>query len=310
MFRRLPFVLGILGCGVIGVAALWMVMDSGLAAVPKVAAWLGFFVAGAAALLLFIVGLMRNTREAKAEQPGAAATSGRPAFFALAADSSSARDVAELLRVPPETRDDAWVERFYGTVAAAALVPADPAQFTGPDGMPYAAFRLDESATSGAHLSLAVAAESLIERGHGAVLNPHADNTADWIFTCGDMLSLRLYGRIIPDPIVDNAAAELATEREVLAGSPSETLLPAPTRTVIGKFMQGTLGIAKPAVFLISDAAMQPPESLVFNVSGQKLAEGWAEHAALRYLHWFLPRHYRAISVPQDSTLARHFQPL
>ena len=124
------------------------------------------------------------------------------------------------------------------------------------------------------------------------------------------MLSLRLFGRIIPDPIVDNAAAELATEREVLAGSPSEALLPAATRAVIRKFMQEMLGITKPAVFLISDAAMQPPESLVFNVSGQKLAEGWAEHAALRYLHWFLPRHYRAISVPADSSLARHFQPL
>lgn len=309
MMRRLPIVLGMLGCGVIAVAALWMVMDSGLAAVPKVAAWLGFFVAGAAALLLFIVGLLRNTRQAEAAHQSAAA-GGRPGFLPMAPGRSLARDAAELLRIPPEARDRAWEPRFYGTVAAAALVPADPAQFTAADGMPYAAFRLDESGSTAAQLSLTIAAEALAARGFGAALNPRADNTADWVFTCGDILSLRLFGRIIPDPAVDNAAAELATEREVLAGSPSEALLPTPARIVIRNFMQERLGISKPAVFLISDAAMQPPESLVFNVSGQKLAEGWAEHAALRYLHWFLPRNYRAISVPADSPLAQHFQPL
>ena len=310
MLRRLPIILGMLGCGVIGLAALWAVMDSGLAAVPKVAAWLGFFVAGAAALLLFIVGLMRNTREAKAGRPNAGATASRTAFFPVAPDPSLARDAAELLRVPVDARDSGWELRFYGTIAAAALVPADPAEFTGPDGMPYAAFRLNESGTAAAQLSLTVAADTLTERGVGAVLNPRADGSTDWVFTCGDMLSLRLFGRIIPDPVIDNAAAELATDREVLAGSPSEALLPAPTRAVIRKFMQEMLGIPAPAVFLISDLAMQPPESLVFNISGQRLAEGWAEHAALRYMHWFLPRHYRAISVPADSSLARHFQPL
>jgi hypothetical protein len=309
MLRRLPIVLGIFGCGVIGIAALWMVMDSGLATVPKVAAWLGAFVAGAAALLLLILGLMRNGREGKAATPGTAAGM-RRASFPLEPDPTLAVDTAELLRVANDARDTAWHAQFYATVAGAALVPAEPAQFTGPDGMPYAAFQLDESGTAPAQLSLTVAAETLTERGLGAVLNPRPDGSTDWVFTCGDILSLRLFGRIIPDPAVENAAAELKTDREVLAGSPSEALLPTHTRAVIRKFMQEMLGIPKPAVFLISDAAMQPPESLVFNVSGQQLAEGWAEHAALRFLHWFLPRHYRAISVPADSTLARHFQPL
>jgi hypothetical protein len=101
MLRRLPIILGMLGCGVIGLAALWAVMDSGLAAVPKVAAWLGFFVAGAAALLLFIMGLMRNTREAKAAQQNVAAAAPRPSFLPMAPDPSLARDAAELLRIPP-----------------------------------------------------------------------------------------------------------------------------------------------------------------------------------------------------------------
>lgn len=305
MLRRLPIVLGILGCGVIGIAALWMVMDSGLSAVPKVAAWLGFFVGGAAALLLFILGLMRNTREAQPAKQSPAA-----AFVPIAPDASRARVTAELLRVPPDARDAAWHAQFYETVAGAALVPAEPAQFTGRDGMPYAAFRLDDSGTQPTQLSLTMAAETLTARGVGAVLNPRPDSSADWVFTCGDMLGLRLFGRIIADPAGDKAAAGLESEREVLAGSPSEALLPASMRAVIRRFMQEMLGLPRPAVFLISDAAMQPPESLVFNVSGQRLAEGWTEHAALRYLHWFLPRNYRAISVAADSSLAQHFQPL
>ena len=307
MPRRLAIIIGMLACGGVAILALGLVMDSKLTAVPKVMAWLGMFVAGAAGVVLFIIGLMRNTREAIAARQHEAAAAGS-SFFPMAPDPSLARDAAELLRIPVEARDADWEPRFYGTVAAAALLPADPAQFTGPDGMPYAAFRLDESGAKPAQLSLTVVAEPLTQRGLGAVLNPRADLTADWVFTCGDLLSLRMFGRIIPEP--GNSTHEVTAEREVLAGSPSEALLPYFTREALRKFMHETLGIAKPAVFLISDVAMEPPESLVFNTSGQPLADDWTEQAALRYLGWFLPRNYRAISVPADSSLARHFQPL
>jgi hypothetical protein len=309
MWRRVPIVLGMLACGAAAVFALGLVMESKLAAVPKVMAWLGLFVSGAACLLLVIIGLMRNTRDARSAGQQAAAAQ-RPAFFPMAPDPSVARDAAELLRVPAETRDDAWETRFYGTVAAAALEPADPPQFTGPDGMPYAAFRLAGDSTGARQLSFTTVAETLTERGLGAVLNPQPDKTADWVFTTGDMVSLRLFGRIIPAPREQQQPPDAALDREVLAGSPSEALLPSYARAAIRAFMQGTLGIANPAVFLISDVALQPPESLVFNISGHQLAEGWTEQSALRFLHWFLPQHYRTISVPADSALARHFQPL
>ena len=308
MLRRLPIVLGMFACAGVAVIALGLVMDSKLAAIPKVMAWLGFFVAGSAGVLLFIMGVMRNTREARAAQQQTAAAH-RRAFFPMAPDPSLARDAAELLRTPAAERDAEWQSRFYGTVVAAALLPADPPQFTGPDGMPYAAFRLDDTGET-AQLSLTTVAETLTDRGIGAVLNPQQDKSADWIFTAGDMVSLRLFGRIIPAPRFGQQPPDAAVEREVLAGSPSDALLPSYAREAIRTFMQGTLGIAKPAVFLISDVALQPPESLVFNVSGQQLADGWTEQSALRYLQWFLPQHYRAISVPADSSLARHFQPL
>ena len=308
MVRRLPIVLGMLGCAGVAVLALGLVMDSKLAAVPKLMAWLGFFVAGTAGVVLFIIGVMRNTREATAAREAATAAP-RANFFPMAPDPSLARDAAELLRTPAEERDAGWESRFYGTVAAAALMPADPPQFTGPDGMPYAAFRLDNSGGA-AQLSLTTAAETLTDGGFGAVLNPQADKSAEWVFTTGDLVSLRLFGRIIPAPSDSQQPPDAAVEREVLAGSPSDALLPSYAREAIRTFMQGTLGIARPAVFLISDVALQPPESLVFNISGQQLAEGWTEQSALRYLQWFLPQHYRAISEPADSSLARHFQPL
>ena len=289
--------------------ALAFVMDSKLAAVPKLMAWLGLFVAGAAGVVLFITGLMRNTRAALAAGRRAASAA-RPEFSPVAPDRSQAHAAAELLRVPADARDRSWHSRFYGTMANAALLPADPAEFTGPDGMPYSGFRLHESGATRAQLSLAVVAEALIARGCGAALNPRADQTVDWVFSCGDLLSLRMFGRIMTAPAPEKTRVEGATEREVLAGSPSEALLPPQARTAIRTFMQGTLGIAKPAVFLISDAAMEPPESLVFNASGEQLADGWSTETALRYLGWFLPRHYRAISVPVDSPLAQHFQPL
>lgn len=308
MSRRLLIVLGMLGCAGVAVLTLWMVMDSKLASVPKVMAWLGLFVGGAACVLLFIIGMMRHTRDSLAARHRAAAAASRAGSFPPAADHSLARTAAQLLRVPADARDTEWESRFYASVAAAAVVPADPAQFTGFDGMPYAAFRLDETGARPAQLSLALAANAMTERGLGAALNPRGHLTADWVFTCGDLFGLCMFGRIVPAPPTVNR--EVTAEREVLAGSPSQALLPSSMRGVIRNFMQETLGIAKPAVFLISDAAMQPPESLVFNISGQQLADGSSSEAALRDVAWFLPRHYRAISVPADSSLARHFQPL
>jgi hypothetical protein len=306
MKRRLAIVLGMLACAVVGVITLGFVMESGLAALPKGIAWLGLFVSGAACLLLFIIGLLRNTRDARATQQ-ARGSATDPASFPIAPDPSFARDAAELLRTPADARDLAWESRFYGTVAAAALRPGDPAQFTGPDGMPYAAFHLDDDNAAG-RFSLTTVAEELTARGIGAALNPRADGTADWLFTCGDLLSLRMFGRIIPEP--NSGRSEATADREVLVGSPSEALLPASARDVIRTFMRDQLGIAYPAVFLLSDAAIQPPDSLVFNVNGQQLREGWTPEGALRYLTWFLPRHYRIIGVPADSSLAQHFQPL
>jgi hypothetical protein len=248
---------------------------------------------------------MRNTRDAIVAQEQSA-TAAPAAFFPMAPDPSLARDAAQLLKIPPDGRPPDWERTFYGTVAAAALVPAQPPEFTGPDGLRYAAVLLDE--TGAAQLSLTTISATLVERGMGAALNPRADHSADWVFTCGDLLSLQIYGQIAAAPAVAKAVTE--TEHEVLAASPSEAFLPSTTRAALRRFMRETLGIASPCVFLIVDAAVEPPESLVFNISGQALAAGWTEEGALRYLHWFLPRHYRLITVPADSSLARHFQPL
>jgi hypothetical protein len=291
-------------CGGLAVASLWQALDAP-PGVPRLLAWLLFVLAATGAVVLFAIGLMRNTRDAIAarDEPVAEPPS---AFFPMAPDPSLARDAARLLATPVDERAADWERDFYGTAAAAALAPVDPAQFTGPDGFPYAAFRLDES--SGAQLSLTTVAETLIDRGMGVALNPRADQSADWVFSCGDLLSLRLYGQIAVAPAVAEAVTK--TEHEVLVASPSDALLPAATRAALRRFMRETLGIANPSVFLIVDAAVQPPESLVFNVAGQALAAGWTEEGAVRYLHWFLPRHYRTITVPADSSLARHFQPL
>ena len=291
-------------CGGLAVTSLWQTFDAPPGP-PRVVGWAIFVIAALGAVSLFIVGLRRNTRNAIAAQQ-ASAPAPLPSFFPMAPDPSLARDAAQLLAVPPEQRPPDWERTFYGTVAAAALLPGAPTEFTGPDGLPYAAFHLDQ--TGQAQLSLTTVAATLIERGMGVALNPRADHSADWVFTCGDLLSLRIYGQIAAAPASAKAVTE--TEHEVLVASPSDAFLPEATRAALRRFMQETLGIATPSVFLLVDAAVEPPESLVFNIAGQTLAEGWTEEAASRYLHWFLPRHYRTITVPPDSSLAQHFQPL
>ena len=304
MLRRLPLLLGMLLCGGVAVVSLWKLLDA-TAGPARVIGWAIFILAAIGAVALFVVGLLRNARDAIAAQ-GASTAAARPAFFPMAPDPSLARDAAQLLALSPDQRPADWERTFYGTIAAAALAPAQPAEFTGPDGLPYAAVTLDQ--TGNAQLSLTTMAPTLIDRGMGVALNPRPDRSADWVFTCGDLLSLRICGQIAAAPAVAKTVIE--TDHEVLVASPSDAFLPPATRAVLRRFMRETLGIPHPSVFLIVDAAVEPPESLVFNIAGQALAAGWTEEGALRYLHWFLPRHYRLITVPPDSSLARHYQPL
>ena len=167
-------------CGAVAVSALWVLMDSPADPLLRLLAWGGLLIGGAGTFGFLILGLVRNTQAARRASQQAA-TAAPTAFFPHAPDPSLAARAAELLRVPRDQRQEGWETEFFGTVAAAALVASEPAQFTGPDGMPYAAFRLDE--TGAAQLSLTTVAETLSERGFGAALNPRSDLSADWVFT-------------------------------------------------------------------------------------------------------------------------------
>ncbi|HEX8279768.1 MAG TPA: hypothetical protein VF551_00200, partial [Chthoniobacterales bacterium] len=167
---------GMLVCGTVTVSALWVLLDTPRDPLLGLAAWGGLIVGGAGTLGFLILGLIRNTQAARrgsqAAQPAAA-----PAFFPHAPDPSLAQRAGELLRVPAEQRPAEWEVEFYGTIAAAALLPGEPAQFTGPDGMPYASFRLDEAGAGSNQLALTTAAATLTERGYGAALNARADQS-------------------------------------------------------------------------------------------------------------------------------------
>ncbi len=316
MRQRVPILVATLFCGALTIAAFWQVLDAPRGRPAGPVAWSALIVFGLAFLFLFWSGIALNTRDAKRRAraanaaPTEAAREVAASFFPHAPDPGLGRDAADLLRVPAANRDAAWETNFYAAMAAAALVPADPPEFLGPDRMPYAGFRLsDNTSSTTPTISLASVAETLTERGCGAVLNPQPGGGSDWVFSCGDLLSLRLYGRLAAGPVPDEIPPA-AADREVLVASPSERLLPAATRALLRRFMQEQLGIAEPRMFMLVDATARPPESLAFNIFASRLAEGWTVPGAFRYVSWFLPRHYRIIGVPEDSSLAQHFQPL
>lgn len=320
MRQRVPILVAMLFCGALTIAALWQVLDAPRGRSAGPAAWSALIVCGLAFLFLFWSGIALNTRDAKRRAaaaanpaPTEAAREVAASFFPHAPDPGLGRDTAELLRVPAANRDAAWETNFHAAMAAAALVPAEPDEFVGPDGMPYAGFRLSDN-TAGvpgaaplAPLSLASVAPTLTARGCGAVLNPGPDNASDWVFTCGDLLSLQLFGRLSAGPPPADIPPA-AADREVLVASPAESVLPAFTRGALRRFMREQLGIVEPRMFMLVDVTARPPESFAFNVFPNRLAEGWTVPGALRYVSWFLPRHYRVISIPEESSLARHFQ--
>jgi hypothetical protein len=228
-------------------------------------------------------------------------------------DISKVPIVVELLAVPPPRRDNVWKKRFYEQVIDASFASAEPQVFQGPDGFHYFALLTPEPLKPFESFCICNLLDHLVGNGLGVAINPR-DQSVDWVFSCGDILTLQMFGTFyVDDPSLPKSVPflEIVKEREtVLTGQPSESYLPATARRNIRRFLADKVGVKEPGIYLMMRPRDNPPQQLVFSVFRSDFPSEDTFRSVLQGISWYLPRHYVVVSVEKNSHLASDFFPL
>lgn len=225
-------------------------------------------------------------------------------------DIAKTHDLAALLAVPREARDDGWNDRFFDAVWCGSIALAEPQTFLGPDGLPYLRLDIPRPDTGFDSQCLANLAVGCLEHGVGAALFAGPDDppeAAHYVFSPGLIDSLLRYDSPLGDPI-DVAEAALPPdedafsvardgashamtvrkEHQALVGTPSAEYLPPHLARALHDFLSRAWGIETPRVQLIVDTHMRPHRSLVVNCRRSDFAPDADVDTAVRQLLWFL----------------------
>ena len=218
--------------------------------------------------------------------------------------------ILAILAAPDEQRDAAWLAQFYAHIVDCSFTDDLPQVFFGPDHFPY--FGLTTPPADGPYEEFCIRAilEKLTEDGVGVAINREGLN-AQWVFSYGDLLTLRMFGRFeVPAPPPGWGQETHPQEDKVLISQQSESFIKGYARKVIGNYLKKMVGIPEPGVFLLSRPGVIPAQELVFSVFSENFASQEIYQGAMGALRWFLPRHYRLAGIAKDSQLTQYFQPL
>jgi hypothetical protein len=221
--------------------------------------------------------------------------------------------VTSLLKVPQANRGADWTASFFSAVVDASFACGSPQLFTGPDGFTYFALFSPEPYKPFDSFCLCNLAEQAVDGGFGVAINPR-QSSVDWVFSCGDLLTLQLLGSFEAG---DNrgrqelpAKETLASGEMVLFGQPSESFLPTAARRHIRHYLQERAGVKVPGVILMSRPNEDPPEQLVFSVFRRDFSTDDAFQSILRGISWYLPQHYAVVGFEAPSESLSEFDPL
>lgn len=233
-------------------------------------------------------------------------------------DLAKTEIIRSLCDIPKEQRDEDWKNKFCSAVAYAGFASGSPSVITGPDGFLY--FQLSTPASRGripepskefqSFVIQRMKDDFLLREGYGVVINANKGEP-DWVFSYGDILNYHLAKEFYT--VSDNwklpSLEVIEEDEEVLIGQPSESFLPRATRTVIGDFLK-SLDVNDGKLLLMSRQKPQGiSRELVFNLTPEKFAMKEQFENIMRCISWYLPRHYRYVSM-NESIMENNFEPI
>jgi hypothetical protein len=234
-------------------------------------------------------------------------------------DLAKTEALSRLFVVPRPQRDDAWRAAFYDAVVDASMATSATQLMEGPDGFPYFVLKLPEAGQPFTPFCVSHILEHCTDRGYGIVVEPQPAGP-QWVFTYGDLFSLRAYGTFAGDPADRDGAAgapERASTTEVvpketpvMVGAPSEAMLPKWSRGVLAGFITRNTPVKEPRVLVMVNASSPPGRHLVFNVHPEDFPKAETFRAILRAFGWFMPPGRSVVGLSRESDLTREFVPL
>jgi hypothetical protein len=224
-------------------------------------------------------------------------------------DITKTQVIAELFEIPADQRDDVWRQSFYEHVQTASFACGAPQTFAGPDGFPYFVLNIPEPNKPFESFCIRnMKDDFLLEKGFGVAINPRA-NSADWVFTYGDILNLHLNGQFFSQKVnaVLKNVETIEKDEKLLIGQPSESYLPTHTRQLLKSLLQSA-GVKKPKVMLVCRTIDgQVIKELAFNIFPENFASPEQLNYKLHQISWFLPRHYVVLAISKTSNLTSSF---
>jgi hypothetical protein len=225
-------------------------------------------------------------------------------------DLTKTQILGDLFEIPKDQRDGDWQNKFCANVADASFACGNPQVIQGPDGFHY--FQLNTPEPYKEFQCFVIQHmkdDFLLKAGYGIVINANKGQP-DWVFSHGDIVNYHLRKEFYTASDHWSLPKQeiIEEDEEVLVGQPSESLLPGDTRTVIRNFLQG-LGINDGKLLLLNRPKSGAPEELVFNLTPDKFGKQEKFESVMRSISWFLPRHYRYVSMPEAS-MKDSFEPV
>ncbi|MEO7112421.1 MAG: hypothetical protein ABI183_18390 [Polyangiaceae bacterium] len=229
-------------------------------------------------------------------------------------DLQKTNDVMALLATARETRDDAWRQAFLAAIVDASMASKSEQVVRGPDGFPYFVLVRPPVAESFTPFCVSHILGHCTSSGIGIVVEP-TERAADWVFSYGDLFSLRAYGTFAGDPVdreveTGPKTEVLEAERQIMIGSPSEEFLPTWARRVIAGFLKSAAKIETPSVCVMADPRRGPSRNLVFNIHPQDFASQEDFQRVMNMISWFLPAKRACVALSRGALSPSDFIPL
>ncbi len=228
----------------------------------------------------------------------------------ISCDPLKTEVIVELLKIPKDKRDEAWKNTFFENIITASFPETLPQIIFGIDSFPYFVLKTIENYNPFESYCIKNMQDNiLLRRGIGVIINPDG-NDADWVFSYGDILNLKINNEFISKTNykIQQNPELLKNNDEFHIVKLSENHLPDYTRLLLKSYLQ-KIGVKKPKFMVIQRKENTPfvPE-LVFNLFAEDLTSLYEFNQYINQLSWYLPKHYIISTISKHSDLLSNFE--
>lgn len=194
----------------------------------------------------------------------------------------------KLLEVDHSARSKEWLTLFTQEVKTHTLYCNELQPVHGPDNLPYINLFL----TPGKHQTdLTKISDVCFSSGLGVALFLKEGSEPAWVFSCGDMVALKLHGHMFYDTGINGKERYKVQEAvTVQLGVPNGEILPKQIREMLRDDLINNLNIKEPRILLCSNPQMKPPHTLFFNINQSDYPDEKTFYAVMRRIFWYLPK--------------------